>query len=224
MAPRRETATDLAARAARIVRGLRRLYPDARCALDHGSALELLVATILSAQCTDERVNRVTPALFARYATASDYASADPAELEAAIRSTGFFRNKAKALIGLGTALVERHGGEVPERMEDLVRLPGIGRKTANVLLGSWFAREAVVVDTHVVRLSARLALSRQTDPDKIEQDLMRVLPEGTWTFSTHALIWHGRRVCKARKPACSACGIRGECPWPSGAGRGLWT
>jgi endonuclease-3 len=207
------------ARAIRIAEGLRRLYPDATCALAHRDPLELLVATILSAQCTDERVNRVTPALFRRYPAAADYAQASLPELEDAVRSTGFFRNKARALSGLGKALVERHGGNVPDRMEDLVLLPGVGRKTANVLLGTWFGRPAITVDTHVARLSERLGLSAETDPDKIERDLAALLPQSEWTFSSHALIWHGRRVCGARKPACDRCGLRPDCPWPGERG-----
>jgi endonuclease III len=207
------------ARAARIVEALHRLYPDADCALDHRSPLELLVATILSAQCTDERVNKVTPALFRRYPTAADYAGADLAEMEEAIRSTGFFRNKAKSLVGLGKALLARHGGEVPDRMEDLVLLPGVGRKTANVILGTWFGKPAITVDTHVLRLSGRLGLSEEKDPDRIERDLMEILSEKEWTFASHALIWHGRRVCAARKPACERCGLRNDCPFPPDRG-----
>jgi endonuclease-3 len=191
------------------------MYPDADCALDHDSALELIVATILSAQCTDERVNAVTPALFRRYPTAADYADADPAELEGLIRSTGFFRNKAKSIRAMGHALVERHDGEVPDCMEDLVELAGVGRKTANVVLGTWFGRPAIFVDTHVKRLAGRLGLTDHADPVKIELDLMEVLPESEWIFTSHALIWHGRRVCKARKPACKACGLKKDCPFP---------
>ena len=215
MARGRESASARKARAARIVLGLQRLYPGATCALAHRNPLELLVATILSAQCTDERVNRVTPALFRRYPTAADYAGADLSEVEEAVRSTGFFRNKAKSLVGLGKALLERHGGEVPDRVEDLVLLPGVGRKTANVLLGTWWGRPAITVDTHVARLSGRLDLSRETEPDRIERDLMALLPENDWTFASHALIWHGRGVCGARKPACDRCGLRSDCPWP---------
>ncbi len=215
MGARRERLPQLEARAARIVEGLHRLYPDATCALHHRNPLELLVATILSAQCTDERVNQVTPALFRRYETAGDYARASVSELEEAIRPTGFYRNKAKALAALGAALVERHGGEVPGRMEDLVQLPGVGRKTANVVLGTWFGKPAIPVDTHVTRLVGRLELSRETDPVRIELDLMKVLPEREWTFASHALIWHGRLVCKARKPDCERCGLRPDCPWP---------
>jgi endonuclease-3 len=214
--PKQAARTEDRARGRRIVRGLRKLYPDADCALHHASALELLVATILSAQCTDERVNQVTPRLFRRYPTAGDYAEADPAELEECIRPTGFFRNKTKSITGLGRALVERHDGEVPDRMEDLVELPGVGRKTANVLLGTWFAQAAIPVDTHVSRLAGRLELTRETDAVKIEFALQSLLPKKDWTFTSHALIWHGRSVCKARKPACELCGIASACPFPA--------
>jgi len=201
------------ARARKIVRGLRKSYADADCALHHQNALELLVATILSAQCTDERVNQVTPGLFRRYPTAADYSAADPAELEDWIRSTGFFRNKAKSILGLGQALVERHGGEVPDEMESLVELPGVGRKTANVVLGSWFGKPAIPVDTHVTRLSNRLGFTRQKNAVKIESELQELIPRKDWTFASHALIWHGRRICKARRPDCDACTLRGDCP-----------
>jgi endonuclease-3 len=203
------------ARAARVVAGLRRLYPDAACELRHTNALELLVATILSAQCTDQRVNRVTPALFAKYETAADYAKADPAQLELLIRSTGFFRNKAKAIIGLGRALVREHGGKVPGTMPELVALPGVGRKTANVLLSVWFGRPAIPVDTHVQRLAGRLELTEETDPVKIETALQKILPERDWSFASTALILHGRRVCFARNPACDICALRADCPFP---------
>jgi endonuclease-3 len=204
------------ARARRIVRGLHRLYPDADCALHHRNALELLVATILSAQCTDERVNQVTPALFRRYPTAADYAASAPAELEELIRPTGFFRNKARSIRALGAALEDEHGGEVPSTMDELVVLPGVGRKTANVILGTWFGVPGITVDTHVKRLThKRLELTAETDPVKIELDLQQVLQRGEWTFASHALIWHGRRVCNARKPDCAACGIRQHCPYP---------
>jgi len=212
---RAESAAELQARARRIVRGLRKLYPDSDCALEHHNALELLVATILSAQCTDVRVNLVTPALFRRFPGAADYADADPAELEDHVRSTGFFRNKARSLKNLGRMLVDDHGGEVPDRMEELVRLPGVGRKTANVLLGSWFGRAAIPVDTHVTRLSGRMELTRETDAVKIEFALQELLPRKDWTFSSHALIWHGRGVCKARTPDCERCSIRPDCPFP---------
>ena len=207
-------------RAARVVATLHRLYPDATCALTHDSALQLLVATILSAQCTDERVNQVTPALFRAYPDARSLATADTLAMEAAIRPTGFFRNKAKALIGLGRALVEKHGGAVPDSMEELAALPGVGRKTANVVLGTWFGKPAIPVDTHVTRLSGRLALTESTDPVRIEQDLMALLPESEWTYTSHALIWHGRRVCKALRPDCPSCGLRPDCPWPARAAR----
>jgi endonuclease-3 len=209
-----ETPRQRKTRAGRIVRGLRELYSDADCALHHTDPLELLVATILSAQCTDERVNMVTPALFARYDDARAYAEADSAEVEELVRSTGFFRNKARSLIGLGKALTERHAGQVPDDMEALVKLPGVGRKTANVLLGTWFGQPAIPVDTHVVRLVRRMELSENSDPVKIEYDLQELLPSDDWTFASHALIWHGRRVCNARKPNCDGCSLRPDCPF----------
>ena len=193
---------------------LKSAYPDARTALDWKNPLELLVATILSAQTTDVRVNAVTPNLFARYPTAADYAGADPTELKEDIRPTGFFRNKAKSLRGMARALVEDHGGEVPRTMDDLVALPGVGRKTANVVLGNAFSiDEGVVVDTHVRRLSNRLGFTTQKDPEKIERDLMETVPKGDWTVFSHLLILHGRNVCKARKPACEDCGVNDLCP-----------
>jgi endonuclease-3 len=216
-AAKNETASERKARAARLVAGLAKLYPDADCELTHGSALELLVATILSAQCTDQRVNLVTPALFKTYRSAADYANADPAELEALIHSTGFFRNKAKSIIGLGRALMERHGGEVPTAMDELVELPGVGRKTANVLVCTWFRRPAIPVDTHVQRLAGRLGLTTETDPVKIELALQDVLAERDWSFAATALIRHGRRVCFARKPQCDGCTLRRDCPFPAG-------
>jgi endonuclease-3 len=197
-----------------VVARLEAAYPDAHCALDHRSPLELLVATILSAQCTDARVNQVTPMLFRRYPGAADYAEAPIAELEQAIRSTGFFRNKARSLRGLGAALVEHHGGRVPETMAELVRLPGVGRKTANVVLGNAFGRdEGIVVDTHVGRISRRLGLSREDDPEKVELDLMQLVPRGKWTLWAHLLIAHGRAVCKAPRPRCGECAIADLCP-----------
>jgi endonuclease-3 len=211
-----EPAKRRSARARRIVARLRRLYPDADCALDHRSALQLLVATILSAQCTDERVNQVTPQLFEACPAAVDYARADQARLETLIRPTGFFRNKARSLIALGRALVDEHEGEVPSTMDELTRLPGVGRKTANVILGTWFGEPAITVDTHVKRLAARLDWTRSDDPVKIEFELQRLLAEGDWTFASHALIWHGRRVCKARQPRCGDCALRPDCPFPS--------
>ena len=213
---RTEPSARLKKRAAEILRGLRSLYPDSDCALHHMDPLQLLVATILSAQCTDERVNQVTPALFRRYPTAADYAAADPDDLSELIRPTGFFRNKTKSLIGLGIALARLHAGKVPDEMDQLVKLPGVGRKTANVVLGTWFGKPAIPVDTHVIRLVDRLGLSGNTDPVKIEYDLQRILPEKDWTFGSQALIWHGRRVCKARRPDCDGCELRLLCPYPS--------
>ena len=205
----------VAPRAVRLVAGLKALYPNADCELRHKSALELLVATILSAQCTDQRVNMVTPALFAKYPTANDYATADPAQLQELVHSTGFFRNKAKAIIGLAGALLEKHRGEVPDAMDDLVKLPGVGRKTANVLLSVWFRRPAIPVDTHVQRLAGRLGLTKESDPVKIEFALRKILPEKDWSAVATALIWHGRRVCSARNPQCDACALRRDCPFP---------
>jgi endonuclease-3 len=210
----RETPRALRARARNILARLERAYPDATCALHHRSALELLVATILSAQSTDARVNMVTPALFAKYKTAADYASADPKVLEQEIRSTGFFRNKTKAIIGMAQALVERHGGRVPDTMEALVELPGVGRKTANVVLGTWFGKnEGIVVDTHVQRIARLLGFTAERHPEKIERDLMALVPRDRWTWFAHALILHGRRVCVARRPKCEECVVNRWCP-----------
>jgi endonuclease III len=193
---------------------LKKAHPDAHCELDHENALQLLMATILSAQCTDKRVNMVTPLLFRTYPTAQSLADAEPEKLEQMIKSTGFFRNKTKSLIALGKALVERHNGEVPDTMELLVRLPGVGRKTANVILGNAFSKnEGVVVDTHVGRLSMRLGLTKQTDPVKIEEDLMPLFPREDWTMLAHVLIFHGRRVCDARAPKCDICILAEICP-----------
>ena len=216
MVSRGAAADTLVLRARRIVRGLRKLYSDADCALEHTNALELLVATVLSAQCTDERVNRVTPQLFRRYTTAEAYAETDLAELEQRIKPTGFFRNKARSIRGLGRALVEHHGGEVPDSMEQLVKLPGVGRKTANVLLGTWFGQPAIPVDTHVTRLANRLELTGERDAVKIEFALQELLPKKDWTFTSHALIWHGRRVCRARKPSCETCTLARDCSFPT--------
>jgi endonuclease III len=208
-----KTPNPLARRARRIARGLARLYPEARCALNHQTPLQLLVATILSAQCTDARVNLITPALFARYPDARALAGADRKELEGYIQSTGFFRNKAKNLIACCRALVERHGGEVPSTMEELVPLAGVGRKTANVILGNAFGVPGITVDTHVGRLSRRLGLTAHGDPVKVERDLMELLPKKEWTQFSHRLIFHGRQVCHARKPACDGCGLKKLCP-----------
>ena len=189
-------------------------YPDAKTELTWENPLELLVATMLSAQTTDVRVNMVTEKLFEKYRTAADYAGADPAELEADIRPTGFYRNKARSLQGMARALLDEHGGEVPRTMAGLVSLPGVGRKTANVVLGNAFGvDEGVVVDTHVRRVSRRLGLTAEKDPEKIEQDLLEVVPEGERTLFSHLLIFHGRRVCKARKPDCPGCVLNDICP-----------
>lgn len=201
-------------RAPEIYRRLERAYPDAHCALDHRNPYELLVATILSAQCTDKRVNMVTPALFAKYPDAEAMSVAKPDELEEMIRSTGFFRNKTKSLLGMANAVVDAHGGAVPPAMDALVRLPGVGRKTANVVLGNAFGtNEGVVVDTHVSRLSQRLRLSTKSDPVKIEQDLIGLFPREQWTMLSHLLISHGREVCDARAPKCEACVVNSLCP-----------
>lgn len=201
-------------RAGAVLATLKREYPDAHCELDHRTPFQLLVATILSAQCTDARVNLVTPALIARYPTPQALAEAEPATVEALIRSTGFFRTKAKSLIGMARGLVERYGGEVPREMDALRVLPGVGRKTANVILGSAFGiNVGVTVDTHVGRLSGLLGLSRGTTPEKVEQDLMVLIPQKDWALVSHLLIWHGRRVCIARRPKCGECVIAGRCP-----------
>jgi endonuclease III len=205
--------TALVRRARRIGRELAALYPEAHCELDFSSPLELLVATILSAQTTDKRVNLVTPVLFARYGTAAEYAAADRAEMEKIIQSTGFFRAKTTSLIGLGQALCERFGAEVPRRLRDLVTLPGVGRKTANVVLGNAFDVPGITVDTHFARLSRRFGWTTSTDPDKIEQEVGALFPRRDWTFLSHCLIWHGRRVCHSRRPACGACTLASLCP-----------
>ncbi len=200
--------------AARIARRLAVDYADARCALRFHSPLELLVATILSAQCTDTRVNLVTASLFQKYRSAADYAAAPRAQLEKEIQSTGFFRNKAKSIQGCCQKLVDEHGGQVPRTLEELVELPGVGRKTANVVLGTAFGiASGVVVDTHVTRIACRLGMTRQTDPVKIERDLMDQLPRGQWIDFSHRVIHHGRRICQARNPQCDACGLSRWCP-----------
>jgi endonuclease-3 len=210
----RETKAATSARVQRIIADLRKAYPDAHCELDHTNPLELLVATILSAQCTDKRVNLVTADLFRKYRSAADYAQAPLAELEQAIKSTGFFRNKAKSLKSCCQAIVEKHDGKVPRTMEELTELGGVGRKTANVVLGNAFNINCgVVVDTHVARLSQRLGLMKETVPEKIEQELMKLVPQEQWTMFSHWLIWHGRRRCDARKPDCANCEIEALCP-----------
>jgi endonuclease-3 len=208
-----ETPLALTRRARRTNKELAALYPDAHCELDFTTPLELAVATILSAQCTDKRVNEVTPALFVKYRTAKDYASADRAVLEEEIRSTGFFRNKTTSLIGLGAAVVERHGGELPGRLEDLVKLPGIGRKTANVILGNAFGVPGLTVDTHFGRLVRRFRWTSEEDPVKVEAAVGELIPKSEWTIFSHRVIFHGRRVCHSRKPACGACAIAHLCP-----------
>ena len=203
-----------AERAPEIRRRLEKAYPDAHCALDFSNPYELTVATILSAQCTDKRVNMVTPELFRRYPTPAALAAADPADVEEIIKSTGFFRAKTKSLIGMATAVDERHDGAIPAKMDELVKLPGVGRKTANVVLGNAFdVNVGVVVDTHVTRVSQRLGLTKQTDPVKIEQDLMKLFPQAGWTMLSHLFIEHGRQVCDARKPKCEVCPLSDVCP-----------
>jgi len=189
------------------------MYPDAHCALHHENALQLLIATILSAQCTDVRVNMVTPALFARYPDASAFALADPRELETLIQSTGFFRNKARNIIACCRKIVDEHGGKVPSTLEELVPLPGVGRKTANVVLGDAFDTPGITVDTHVGRLSRRLGLTTLTDAEKVERELMKLLPRKDWTVFSHRMIFHGRQVCGARKPNCAGCALNDLCP-----------
>jgi endonuclease-3 len=207
VAPRAERAPEIYDRLAAH-------YPDAHCALDFKSPFQLLIATILSAQCTDKRVNMVTPALFKRYRTPAALAVAKPEELEEMIKSTGFFRNKTKSLLGMSNAVAERHGGKVPDTMDELVKLPGVGRKTANVVLGNAYDKnEGVVVDTHVGRVSKRLGLTRHTDPVKVEQDLMKLFPKDRWTMLSHLLIEHGRRICEARRPKCESCFLSDICP-----------
>lgn len=200
-------------RVAAILSGLDAAYPNATCELNYSNAFQLLIATILSAQCTDVRVNQVTSELFKKYAKPEDFAYAHPAELEKEIRPTGFFRNKAKSIMGASKGLIDKFGGEVPRTMEEILTLPGVARKTGNVVLGTAYGiASGVVVDTHVIRLSQRLDLTRNDDPKKIEQDLMKVIPENMWIKFSHQLIWHGRRVCAARKPKCAACNLESLC------------
>lgn len=204
----------LKAHAAAVYAELVRLYPDAHCELDYRTPYELTVATILSAQCTDKRVNMVTPALFAAYPDATALAVAPPAHVEELVKTTGFFRAKTKSLLGMASQVVERHGGEIPSTMAELVVLPGVGRKTANVVLGNAFGiNEGVVVDTHVGRLATRLGFTKATDPVKVEAALMAVFPRQDWTLLSHLLIWHGRRICDARSPRCGSCTLRPICP-----------
>lgn len=208
-----EQRDELRQRARKIVRALKKAYPDAECALTHNSAFELLVATILSAQCTDERVNMVTPDLLKKYPTPQSLAKARQRDVEKIVQSTGFFRNKAKNLIGMARAVVDAHGGEIPRSLDDLVKLPGIGRKTANVVLGTAFGiPSGVVVDTHVKRITRLLGLTTETTPEKIEQDLMQLLPKKEWINFSHRLIHHGRRICIARRPKCAECPLLKLC------------
>jgi endonuclease-3 len=201
-------------RVAQLIQIFPEVYPGAHCELDFKNPLQLLIATILSAQCTDKRVNKVTPALFKKYPTAKDFAKARPAELEKAIQSTGFFRNKTKSIQGATSAIVAKFSGKVPDAMDNLRELPGVGRKTANVVLGNAFHKdEGIVVDTHVIRLSHRLRLTKHVDPEKIERDLMKFVPKKNWTIWSHWLIWHGRRRCFARKPDCRQCEVYRLCP-----------
>jgi endonuclease-3 len=207
---------DLTARkrqARKVVKGLAKLYPDAKCSLDHRTPLQLVIATILSAQCTDERVNKVTPALFKRYPDAKAFAAAQVEELQGMIQSTGFFRNKAKSILGCTEAIVEQHAGEVPGTMEELHALPGVGRKTANVVLGNAFGVPGLVVDTHVHRLGRRLGLTKENTPEKIERDLMQIVPPEEWTALGHRMIYHGRKICTARNPKCPMCALASFCP-----------
>lgn len=216
----REAAAARATRAEKILAALEAAYPDAHCALDHADPYQLLVATILSAQCTDARVNLVTPAFFARFPDAASLATGTQEEVEALIRSTGFFRNKAKNLLAMADAVVERHGGKVPATMDALRALPGVGRKTANVVLGNAFGlNEGITVDTHVGRIAKLLRLTAHTDPEKVEADLMPLFPRDKWTLLSHLLISHGRAVCIARRPRCGECVIARHCPSARRAG-----
>jgi len=217
----RESQADRKKRALRINRKLARAYPDADCALDFESPFQLLIATILSAQCTDKMVNSVTPELFRRYPDAKALSRAEPADVEALIRPTGFFRQKTKSLIGASTDIVEKFGGEVPGTLDELVTLRGAARKTANVVLGNAFGVPGLTVDTHMKRVNGRLGLTRHDDPVKIERDLMALVPEKDWTWYSHRVIHHGRTCCDARRPQCERCPLRDDCPWPdSAAGR----
>jgi endonuclease-3 len=205
---------DKSERVKALLKGLRKLYPDAHCELDYSTPLELLIAVILSAQCTDVRVNKTTKALFKRYKSAADFAAADPLELESLVRSCGFYRMKAKSIIETSRLILEKFGDKVPDTMEDLLSLRGVARKTANVVLGEVYGKpEGVVVDTHMKRLCYRFGLTDESDPVKVEQDLEAIVPKKDWVFWSHAVIWHGRRVCKAQNPACDACTLRPNCP-----------
>ncbi len=211
----RESSAERKARARRILQRLAKAHPDARCALHHQNAFQLLVATILSAQCTDKMVNQVTPALFERHPTPAALADADPAELEKLIQRTGFYRQKAKSLLAASRDITEKFGGEVPRTMEELLTLRGVARKTANVVLGNAFGVPGLTVDTHMIRVNRRLGLTKHADPVKIEQDLMELVPRARWTLYSHQIIHHGRTCCDARRPQCERCPLARECPWP---------
>jgi endonuclease-3 len=212
--PKSKDNADLKSRVREIIRKLKRAYPDAKCSLNHSNAFELLIATILSAQCTDDRVNIVTADLFRKYRKPEDYLKVSPRELEKDIRTTGFFRNKTKSIQGTAKLLTEQYGGRVPQTMDELLELPGVARKTANVVLGNAFAiKSGVVVDTHVTRLSHRLGLTQQKHPEKIENDLVEIVPRKDWIMFSHLLIAHGRRTCKARNPLCGDCVVEKLCP-----------
>ena len=215
----KESLESRRARVRSLIRHLDRAYPDAACALRFSTPLELLVATILAAQCTDERVNQVTASLFQQYRRATDYATADPATFEGEIRSTGFFRAKTRSVLGMARTLVERHGGEVPRTLDALVALPGVGRKTANVVLGNAFGVPGIAVDTHVFRVTQRLGLAKADDPDDVETQLAEAVPRPQWTHFCHLIQAHGRQVCHARTPACPSCPVRALCPWPGKTG-----
>lgn len=201
-------------RAKKVLRILTKEYPDAGCTLDHRNAYELLAATILAAQCTDKRVNRVTPALFEKYPSPKKLAKADESELQTMIRSTGFFRNKTRSLLSMAADVVEKHDGEIPEDIDALTGLAGVGRKTANVVIATCFDGQAIIVDTHLKRLSGRLGLSEESNPDKIERDVQEAVPEDEWTMWSHLMVFHGRNVCLAQRPKCPKCGIIDLCPW----------
>lgn len=209
----KETTEEKKRRTAKIIERLRGTYPEVKCELDYSNPMELLAATVLSAQCTDKRVNMVTPALFKKYKTISDYANAEPSDMEKIVQSTGFYKNKAKNIINAAKAIMEKFKGEVPRKLEDLVTLPGVGRKTANVVLGNAFGIPGIPVDTHMIRVNNRLGITKNTDPVKIEFDLMPLIREKDWTDYSHLIIWHGRRRCFARKPDCAGCEIQDLCP-----------
>ena len=212
--PKRESLEELKARTRDIIRRLKRAYPNAKCSLNHSNPFELLIATILSAQCTDERVNIVTADLFRKYTKPEDYLKVSPRELEKDIQSTGFFRNKTKSIQGTSKLLTEEYGGQVPHTMDELLEFPGVARKTANVVLGNAFGIKAgVVVDTHVTRLSHRLALAQEKTAEKIEQELIPIVPRKDWVIFPHLMIWHGRKICKARNPLCAECVVEKQCP-----------